>query len=154
MKAGFFQGLSDFLDDVELFIQNGRIHIEEVAKSLKDFSVDPELRSTINRQEQVARIKDKTIQLLHKEINKLVIDLAASNKHLRQYVEAKVWEEGQGVMVWDRYRFAIPLKGRIRKFSTENDGVEVELMESNNNQFPVGSCIWVHLHQLSAVSRG
>ena len=55
---------------------------------------------------------------------------------------------GHIVYVYDRYRFAIPLKGEIVKFADSNDGVEVRLHESNNYQYPIGKRVWVHSQQL------
>ena len=55
---------------------------------------------------------------------------------------------GDTVQVFDRYRFSIPLKGVILKFSDSNDGVEVKLQESNSYKYPVGSSVWAHEFQL------
>jgi len=55
---------------------------------------------------------------------------------------------GDPVIVLDRYRFAIPLKGHVSMFSASNDGVEVRLSESNNPQYPISALIWVHRGQL------
>lgn len=62
--------------------------------------------------------------------------------------QTKTIEIGQTVKVYDRYRFAIPLLGKVVKKSDSNDGVEVELQESNNYQYPVGSKVWVHETQV------
>jgi hypothetical protein len=57
---------------------------------------------------------------------------------------------GDLVTVFDRYRFAIPLKARVVDLSMliENGGVAVSLLESNNPTFPVGAPAWVHVAQL------
>ena len=55
---------------------------------------------------------------------------------------------GQNVIVYDRYRFAIPLRARIVKLSEHNDGVEVTLNQSNNHNYPIGSNVWVSRRQL------
>jgi hypothetical protein len=53
------------------------------------------------------------------------------------------------VIVYDRYRFAIPLKAVVRELSGSNDGVRVELKESNSGAWPVGSdSVWVSEMQL------
>lgn len=61
------------------------------------------------------------------------------------------YELGEEVIVYDRYRFAIPAKGNITRFSDTNDGVEVKLTSSNSSLNPVGSLIWVHAHQLGKI---
>jgi hypothetical protein len=58
---------------------------------------------------------------------------------------------GKKVIVYDRYRFAIPLKGYIVALSKSNDGVQVQLLESNNKTYPVGCTIWVHSKQLQRI---
>ena len=55
---------------------------------------------------------------------------------------------GIEVTVYDRFRFAIPLKGKITNFSFVNDGVEVKLLESNNPHYPIGCKIWVSIKQI------
>lgn len=57
-------------------------------------------------------------------------------------------KEGLPVKVYDRYRFAIPLKGVIQQLSSHNDGVRVKLLESNSKKYPVGCEVWVDKHQL------
>lgn len=60
---------------------------------------------------------------------------------------------GQEVIVYDRYRFAIPLKAVIIQFAETNDGVRLRLIESNNNHYPIGcEDVWVHQSQLRNVS--
>lgn len=54
---------------------------------------------------------------------------------------------GDKVMVYDRYRFATPLKATVAELSTYNDGVMVVLDQSNNPSYPVGCSIWVHRQQ-------
>lgn len=57
--------------------------------------------------------------------------------------------KGQKVIVYDRYRFAIPLKGIVVALSTANDGVQLQLTESNSNMYPVGcDTVWVSRRQL------
>lgn len=55
------------------------------------------------------------------------------------------------VKVYDKYRFAIPVIGRIIKKSASSDSVEVRLETTNNGKFPVGSTIWVHAGQCRAI---
>lgn len=56
---------------------------------------------------------------------------------------------GEAVLVYDRFRFAIPLKAVILKLSDSNDGVQVILNQSNNVNYPVGcESVWVHAQQL------
>lgn len=52
------------------------------------------------------------------------------------------------VTVYDRYRFAIPVKGVVCGLSSENDGVEVILTTSNNPFYPIGGSVWVSRRQL------
>lgn len=52
------------------------------------------------------------------------------------------------VIVYDKYRFAIPVFGRIFAFSLTNDGVEVMLDTTNNLNFPIRNTIWVDRNQL------
>jgi hypothetical protein len=59
---------------------------------------------------------------------------------------------GQEVIVYDRFRFAIPLKARIMTMSSVNDGVEIRLLESNNKHYPIDSDTWVHASQLKAIA--
>lgn len=54
---------------------------------------------------------------------------------------------GDKVTVFDRYRFAIPLKATVAELSTYNDGVMVVLDQSNNTAYPVGCSIWIHRQQ-------
>jgi Domain of unknown function (DUF6378) len=67
-------------------------------------------------------------------------------------VEAEQGEEtiaeGSKVLVFDRYRFAKPLLAEVVSFSYSNDGVEVELLQSNSARYPIGCSVWVHLSQL------
>ena len=56
------------------------------------------------------------------------------------------------VIVYDRYRFAIPLRATVKELSKNNDGVRVQLLESNSVQCPVGcDDIWVHERQLKLI---
>ena len=58
-------------------------------------------------------------------------------------------KKGQGVIVYDRYRFALPLKAIVVGLSTANDGVQVQLVESNNPKYPIGcDNVWVSRRQL------
>jgi hypothetical protein len=61
---------------------------------------------------------------------------------------APVFELDQTVEIYDRYRFAIPVRGVICKFAESNDGVELILKTTNNPAYPVGTAIWVHKSQL------
>jgi hypothetical protein len=59
---------------------------------------------------------------------------------------------GQTVVVHDRYRFATPLKAVVVKLSDVNDGVQLQMLESNNHKYPVGcDDVWVSKHQLTKV---
>ncbi len=55
---------------------------------------------------------------------------------------------GRRVIVFDRYRFAIPLVGVVTDKSKKNDGVEVKLLQSNNSAYPINCKIWVSKRQL------
>jgi len=58
-------------------------------------------------------------------------------------------KKGQCVIVYDRYRFALPLRALVVGLSRANDGVQVQLMESNNPNYPVGcDNVWVSRRQL------
>jgi hypothetical protein len=58
-------------------------------------------------------------------------------------------KKGQRVIVYDRYRFALPLKAIVVGLSTANDGVQVQLTESNNPKYPIGcDNVWVSKRQL------
>lgn len=57
--------------------------------------------------------------------------------------------EGQEVIVYDRFRFAIPLKAVVMQLADSNDGVRLQLLESNNHNYPVGCTdVWVSRRQL------
>ena len=59
------------------------------------------------------------------------------------------YEIGQEVIVYDRFRFAIPLRAVVQELATQNDGVRVRLLESNNANYPIGCInVWVSAHQL------
>jgi hypothetical protein len=61
----------------------------------------------------------------------------------------KTVEKGQKVIVYDRYRFAIPVRGVVVGLSTSNDGVQVQMTESNNASYPIGcDNVWVSRRQL------
>lgn len=63
------------------------------------------------------------------------------------------FRQGQEVMIYDRYRFAIPLKAIIIQFAETNDGVRLHLLQTNNSQYPIGcENVWVHQSQLRDVS--
>lgn len=56
---------------------------------------------------------------------------------------------GESVVVYDRFRFAIPLRAVVLKLSESNDGVQLQLIESNNHNYPVGCTdVWVSRRQL------
>lgn len=56
---------------------------------------------------------------------------------------------GEKVIVYDRFRFAIPLRAVVLKLSESNDGVQLQLTESNNHNYPIGSTdVWVSRRQL------
>lgn len=55
---------------------------------------------------------------------------------------------GDEVVVYDRYRFAIPLGATIEEFSKANDGVCLSLLKSNNKDYPIGCRVWVHRQQV------
>lgn len=99
---------------------------------------------TTVRDQQAERLKDSLFRL---------IDLQNENAALRQNAElakrTRGFSVGDAVMVYDRYRFAIPLKATIRQFSDTNDGVKVMLFESNSAQYPIGADnVWVHQSQI------
>jgi hypothetical protein len=53
------------------------------------------------------------------------------------------------VIIYDRYRMAIPVEGLVVQLASQNDGVECRLTTTNNErQYPVGSCIWLSEKQL------
>ena len=56
--------------------------------------------------------------------------------------------KGDRVVVYDRYRFAIPVKGVVTSMASSNDGVELVLTSTNNGQYPTGTIIWVSRRQL------
>ena len=58
------------------------------------------------------------------------------------------WRPGTQVWVYDRFRFAVRLKAQVLRYSDHNDGVEVQLLTSNNPKHPVGSAVWVHAPQI------
>ena len=60
---------------------------------------------------------------------------------------------GQKVLVFDRYRFAVPLKATICSTSGCNDGILVLLEHSNNSSYPIGTQIWVHAQQLKRIKK-
>lgn len=62
--------------------------------------------------------------------------------------DKKVFANGDAVRVYDRYRFAIPIRATVKQISDLDGGVEVVLEETNNAQYPVGSTIWVDARQL------
>ncbi len=62
-------------------------------------------------------------------------------------------KKGLEVMVYDRHRFAIPLKGRVISLSSQNDGVCVRLLKSNNYNYPIESETWVHAQQLKRLKK-
>ncbi len=58
-------------------------------------------------------------------------------------------QKGQYVIVYDRFRFAIPIKALIVHLSTANDGVQLQLLESNNPRYPIGcDNVWVSRRQI------
>ena len=61
----------------------------------------------------------------------------------------KTVEKGQKVIVYDRFRFAVPLRAIVVAFNPYNDGVQLQLTESNNTHYPVGcDTVWVFRRQL------
>jgi hypothetical protein len=56
------------------------------------------------------------------------------------------FQAGQTVLVYDRFRFAIPLRAVVVEQSGE--AVEVLLLESNNNKYPAGRKVWVFTEQI------
>lgn len=57
--------------------------------------------------------------------------------------------KGDRVVVYDRFRFSIPVKGIVVAKLTDNDGVLVKLTESNSRRYPVGcDDVWVSRRQL------
>ena len=80
--------------------------------------------------------KDVVRELLAQQKAKVVHPLVPNF-----WKRSKVW-------VYDRYRFAVPLRGTIVQFSESNDGVEVALQTSNNTYYPIGCSVWVHITQL------
>jgi hypothetical protein len=61
----------------------------------------------------------------------------------------RTFEVGESVIVYDRYRFAIPVKGVVVDLSATNDGVRLQLTTSNNPEYPVGcKTVWVSHRQL------
>lgn len=72
----------------------------------------------------------------------------AEDKNNPKIVKEDWVKAGQSVLVYDRYRFAIPLKAVIKQIADKNDGVRVRLMESNNVEYPIGSDnVWVSRYQ-------
>ena len=62
-------------------------------------------------------------------------------------------EVGDTVMVFDRYRFAIALKAVIKQKAETNDGVRLQLLQSNNADYPIGcENVWVSEKQCSLLS--
>jgi len=59
-----------------------------------------------------------------------------------------IFRVGDKVVIYDRFRFAIPLLGHIVDFSEKTDSVEVKLLASNNTAYPVGSKVWVFKNQV------
>ena len=56
---------------------------------------------------------------------------------------------GEKVIVYDLFRFAIPLRAVVLKLSESNDGVQLQLTESNNHNYPIGCTdVWVSRRQL------
>ena len=62
--------------------------------------------------------------------------------------ERETWLSGKRVTIYDRYRFAIPVKGVVVREAETNDGVEVRLTTTNTTKYLVGCTIWVDKHQL------
>ena len=59
-------------------------------------------------------------------------------------------KKGKCVVVYDMYRFAIPLKAIIirKSESNDNDVVKIKLLESNNTFYPINCTVWVSCRQL------
>jgi len=63
--------------------------------------------------------------------------------------------KGLKVRVYDKFRFAIPVKGIIVGLGSRTDrgeGLEIKLTTTNNPHYPVGSNIWVHRQQVKVIS--
>jgi hypothetical protein len=96
------------------------------------------------RDNLAARLKDSLFR---------PIDMSTENTSLKALVEdsakpSRKFVKGDSVLVYDRYRFAIPLAATIWRFSETNDGVQVVIHESNNVRYPIDSEVWVHQAQL------
>lgn len=64
-------------------------------------------------------------------------------------LDDEYFDLSQKVVVYDRYRFAIPVRGIVVGISTSNDGVQIQLTETNNPHYPVGcDSVWVSRRQL------
>lgn len=55
---------------------------------------------------------------------------------------------GDKVILYDRYNFAIPVKGVINKLIPENNSAVVNLTTTNNPRYPVGSDFYALTKQL------
>ncbi|MDV6347519.1 hypothetical protein R2083_08325 [Nitrosomonas sp. Is35] len=55
---------------------------------------------------------------------------------------------GDKVILYDRYNFAIPVKGVINKLIPENNSAVVNLTTTNNPHYPVGSDFYALTKQL------
>ena len=62
--------------------------------------------------------------------------------------------DGQKVIIYDRFRFAIPIFGIAIGRSSTNDGVQVQLTTTNNPAYPIGCDIWVSRRQLRIAKGG
>lgn len=91
------------------------------------------------RDELLQTIKDLRQELL---VQKCEID------GLRKAKNQGRFGIGDTVMVYDRYRFAIPLAGVVCDFSSGDDGVQVRLLHTNNHNYPADSRVWVHVRQV------
>ena len=61
-------------------------------------------------------------------------------------------EIGAEVTVFDRYRFALPLRARVVNGPADDGGFEVELLASNNRSMPVGWRGWFFREQLTSAA--
>ena len=63
--------------------------------------------------------------------------------------KSTIYKVGDKVVVYDRFRFAIPLRAVVINLSESNDGVQLQMTESNNHNYPIGCTdVWVSRRQL------
>lgn len=72
-----------------------------------------------------------------------------TTQHQAVSLDDEHFDLAQKVIVYDRFRFAIPVRGIVVGMSTSNDGVQIKLTETNNPNYPVGcDTVWVSRRQL------